>query len=399
MRVVIVGAGLAGHRAATHLRELSADVEIDLIGDENDLPYDRPPLSKEVLAGGAPKFLACRDDYGKSAIGYHAGERVARIDRAASRVNTESGKSYSYDRLLLATGSRPRRLPDRIAQTSKIIYLRTLRDAVQLQSAIKAARRIAIIGGGFIGLEVAAAARAAGTEVVVLETANRLLSRGMPAILADWIYAQHDARGVSIHFNTTVHAITDRSDGRLQLDWSGGSIDVDSVVVGIGIEPNVELALEAGLIVDNGIVVDERCQTSDPSVFAAGEVTSHPVLGGIRRRLESWRVASDQPLIAAKSMLGLEARYVDPPWLWSDQFAHNIQSLGIPVEQGNTLIAGDVTSDRWTAIFCDTTARITGAVAVNSGRDISVLRRAMMKDCRIPEPLLARIAGAPQTIR
>lgn len=393
MRFVIVGAGLAGHRAAMHLRELASDAEITLLGDELTLPYDRPPLSKEVLAGGAPEFLATQETYDRNAVVYCSGERVIRIDRENSQIETASGAVYSYDRLLLASGSRPRHLPDRIGRSRKVIYLRTLDDSLALRCAVKAGRRIAIIGGGFIGLEVAAAARGAGAAVVLLEMERRLLSRGMPTVLSDWARTKHRSHGVDLRLETSIQSIIDLPNGRLRLDWSGGFDEVDWVVAGIGVEPNIELASEAGLLIDSGIVVDDRCQTSDPRIFAAGEVTCHPTFGGLHRRLESWRVASEQSLVAAKSMLGQPAKYAEPPWLWSDQFGHNIQSLGVSTEHGRPLMLGDATTDRWTAIFLDGKRRIAGAVAVNNGRDIGMLKRAMMKDGQIPEPLLARANG------
>jgi NADPH-dependent 2,4-dienoyl-CoA reductase/sulfur reductase-like enzyme len=177
------------------------------------------------------------------------------------------------------------------------------------------------------------------------------------------------------------------------LRWNASFANVDAVVVGVGVQPNTQLASDAGLDVDDGVVVDDRCQTSDPAIFAAGDVTSHPVSGGaFRQRLESWKVASGQSLVAAKSMAGIDSRYAEPPWLWSDQFGHNIQSLGVLRNTDRSVVLDDPETNNWTAIFLDSHDKIAGAIAVNNGRDISMLKRAMLQDGIIPEKLLSRAA-------
>lgn len=392
MRFVIVGAGLAGHTAAVHLRELAPQAKIDILGDELGLPYDRPPLSKEVLGEGAPRYLANAETYHENGISYHPGQTATQIDRNRSEILTACGNAYAYDRLLLATGSRARKLPDSVGQSSKILYLRTLEDAVRLKSVLRESRRIAVIGGGFIGLEVAAAARAMACEVFLFEMTDRILSRGMPAILSRWAEKLHRLNGVQFEFGSKIDLIHHQDDGSLRLRWNAFA-DVDAVVVGIGVQPNTQLASDAGLDVDDGIVVDDRCQTSDPAIFAAGEVTSHPVLGGaFRQRLKSWKVASGQSLVAAKSMAGIDSHYAEPPWLWSDQFGHNIQSLGVLQNADRSVVLDDPETNNWTAIFLDSHDKIAGAIAVNNGRDISMLKRAMLHDEIIPEKLLNRAA-------
>ncbi|MDJ0389176.1 FAD-dependent oxidoreductase [Roseomonas sp. E05] len=394
LRHVIVGAGLAGHRAAVELRRLDTTAQVTLLGAEPGLPYDRPPLSKEFLLGQIrPEALVLKEaaDYAALGIAHHPATQVVEIDRAAQRVTAGDGRHFPYDRLLLATGSRPCGLPAALAEGEAVHLLRSLADAERLGAALTQARHVAVVGGGFIGLEVAAAARMRGCAVTVVEAAPRLLARGMPAALADWVAALHRAEGVELRLGACVEALTGGgAAGAVSLGFAGGALQADLAVVGIGIRPNVELAMTAGLPVQDGILVDEACRTADPLIFAAGEVTCHPVPAlGRRLRVESWRTASEQPLTAARAMCGLPARYVELPWLWSDQFGCNIQSIGLP-DAGVELVArGDVTTRKWTLVALDEAGRPVGAVAVNNGRDIGMLRQAIRAGQPVPRALLA----------
>ena len=379
-RFVIVGAGLAGHRAALELRTVAPDALITLIGDEPCLPYDRPPLSKQLMLGTAEPdtvILKNADCYPDADIAFEPSTTIAVIDRAKRRVISETGRCFPYDKLLLTTGSRARRL-DTSVNSSSLHYLRTLDDAVRLRDGLNGARSVIIIGGGFIGLEIAAAARQRGCHVTVVETADRLLARGLPLALSEWIRKLHERNGVNIVLRQEVLSLETKPDGSVETQLGDRTIDAEIVVVGIGIIPNSDLAAQAGLEIADGIVVDDRCRTSDPDIFAAGEVTRHPIaIDGVSRRIESWQTASLQPIVAARSMAGINASFASVPWLWSDQFGHNIQMIGLPDFSGRCFLRGSIESDQWTMVAVDARDRPLGAVAVNNGRDISMLRRAL----------------------
>ncbi|WP_424136651.1 NAD(P)/FAD-dependent oxidoreductase [Roseomonas chloroacetimidivorans] len=391
-RHVIVGAGLAGHRAALELRRLEPDASITLLGEELGLPYDRPPLSKDLLLGRTGPEALCLPGTGEYAslhIRHRPGERAVAVDRARRCVATARGEELPYDRLLLATGSRPLALPTEPG--APVHLLRGLEDAARLRAGLTNGRHVAVVGGGFIGLEVAAAAHALGCRVTVIEAAPRLLARGMPEALSHWVAALHKNEGVSLRLGAPVGEIKAAPGGGAVLELAGEPLRADTVVVGIGIRPNMELAETAGLAVGDGILVDEACRTDDPAIFAAGEVTCHPIYGqgGLRRRVESWKTASEQPLAAARAMCGLPTVYEELPWLWSDQFGHNIQSIGLPDMGVETVARGDLASNRWTLISVDAAGCPVGAVAVNNGRDIAMLRKVIRARQPVPGALLA----------
>jgi NADPH-dependent 2,4-dienoyl-CoA reductase/sulfur reductase-like enzyme len=345
-RFVIIGAGIAGHSAALELRRLEPAAAITLIGNETGLPYDRPPLSKEFLAGKkglADIVLDSAPSYGELNIDYMPATTITSIDPERHKVLTAQGKEIAYDRLLLATGSRPRKLDD---ARGHVHYLRTVEDASRLRAALRPGSRVAIIGGGFIGLEVAAAARARDCRVTVMEAGTRLLNRGMPGLLGTWVHDLHVSNGVEIMLGAGVKQIVSTGVGGVRLSLNETSLDVDVALAGIGILPNTELAVRAGLHVEDGIVVDMHCRTSAEDVFAAGEVTSYPSAG-------------------------------DGPNRRTDQFDANSQCIGAQGPAARHVVRGDPTSRRWTWIALDEYDRPLQAVAVNNGRDISLLRRAI----------------------
>jgi NADPH-dependent 2,4-dienoyl-CoA reductase/sulfur reductase-like enzyme len=325
--------------------------------------------------------------YDDRQIVYLPDTRVDAVD-AGRRVVRAGSQQLSYDALLLATGSRPRQLPPEVDHGAGI-NVRSLTDARRLDAALRPGARVAVIGGGFIGLEVAAAACSRGCAVTVIEAQPRVMSRGMPAPVSAFMQALHESHGVEIRCNETVLAIDWRGDGSgCVIRLADGFLNADVVVYGLGIQPNVELATDTGLKVADGIVVDDGCRTADPAIFAAGEVTSHPS-GPLRqrRRIESWRVASEQPLVAAANMLGDAASYNDAPWLWSDQFDVNLQVLGDVLGGAMFLTHGDMASPKWTLIALDEEGLPIGAAAVNNGRDISMLRRAINARAGVPTAL------------
>ncbi|WP_292277501.1 FAD-dependent oxidoreductase [Mesorhizobium sp.] len=385
-RYAIVGSGLAGHRAAISLRNLAPSSSIHMFGDESHLPYDRPPLTKDFLLGKVEQAQLTFSDvqtYDTLNIHYHHATRIVAIDRHQRSITTDRNEVYEYDKLLLATGSRPRRLPE--MEDARAIYLRTVDDAARLRSVLEPGRSIGIIGAGFVGLEVAAAARDRGCAVCVIEAAPSVLSRGLPPLVSNAIQRLHLSRGVEIVCGQTAKAIEWTRRGPINIELSHRSFSADAVVVGVGVIPNTELAAAAGLEVDNGIVVDCHLQTADPSIFAAGEVTKHPVgKGGALLRLESWNVAHKQPLVAAACMTGHDLVYDEIPWLWSDQFGQNLQILGDVADSQDFLLRGHLDSEQWTLIALNSATEPTGAIAFNSGRDISMMRRILKSGGNLP---------------
>lgn len=336
---VIIGAMLAGAKTAEALRAEGFDGRIVLIGDEAERPYERPPLSKDYLQGKSEKekiYVHPEGWYAEHNVDLRRGIRVTGIDPSAHRVSLDSGEPIGYDKLLLATGSSPRILTLPGANPERVFMLRRVEDCEQLKTAFATASRVAMVGAGWIGLEVAAAARAAGVEVTALETSElpllRVLGREVAEVFADL----HRRHGVDLRCGVHVAKITGddpaRATGVLLAD--GTHIDADMVVVGVGAIPNTQLAEAAGLVVDNGVQVDEHLRSSDPDIYAAGDVANqfNPRLGK-HIRVEHWANALNQPAIAAKSMLGIDAAYDLLPYFYSDQYELGMEYSGY-VEPG-----------------------------------------------------------------
>ena len=332
--VVIIGAGHTGAQAAKTLRQEGWRGAITLIGAETEPPYQRPPLSKEILTGVKtlsdcglfePSFLARRE------IDLRAGARAIAIDRTRQEVRLENGSSVRYGRLLLATGAEPRRLTAPEVGRSDIRYLRSAADASGLADIIRRRQRLIIVGGGFIGLEVAAAATSRGCKVTVIEAGARLVMRSVPTEIERLLAARHRSAGVTFHLNRQLADIR-WARGRVEVVLDDGTeLQGDTILAAIGVTPRVELAEAAGLAVDNGVAVDATLRSSDPNIFAAGDVCSFPnALFGSRIRLECWRNAEDQGAVAARNILGVGEEYGGAPWLWSDQYELSIQVAGLP---------------------------------------------------------------------
>ncbi|UXN73132.1 FAD-dependent oxidoreductase [Devosia sp. A8/3-2] len=336
---VIVGAGECGARAAVALREQGFAGDVTLVGGESHLPYERPPLSKEGMLAElfAAKTIATAEHLAEAGIAFRGGSVVAGIDRVGKRLEGVDGRAVSYDKLLLATGAAPRRLPG--MEGERIVYLRTIEDALRLRGALGAGRHLAVIGGGFIGLELAASARQRGAEVTLIEALPRLLSRGVPEAMARQIEARHLAGGVTLVFGDGIAGIASRADSAVVTLASGRRIEADLVLVGIGALPNVALAEGAGLAIENGIAVDRHLATGDTDIFAAGDCCSFPleIYGGRRVRLESWRNAQDRGNLAARNMLGAGEVISSVPWFWSDQYELTLQIAGLSDEGTKTI--------------------------------------------------------------
>jgi 3-phenylpropionate/trans-cinnamate dioxygenase ferredoxin reductase component len=355
---VIVGAGLAGAKAAEALRDLGFDGTISLIGDEGHLPYERPPLSKDYLAGKASRdsvFVHDQDWYQRQEIDLRLGSPAATIDRAARQVRLDDGGRLPYDKLLIATGSSPRQLPG----ASGVHYLRTIDDSDRLKEVLATRSHLAVIGGGWIGLEVAAAARQAGLEVTVLETLDlpllRVLGREMAQVFADL----HRSNGVSLRLGVRIEEVlSGGSTAKPQATGvrlaDGTRIDADAILAGIGAVPRTGLASDAGLDVSDGIVTTAALRTSDPDIFAAGDVASafHPLLGE-HVRVEHWANALKQPAVAAAAMIGQEASYEDLPYFYTDQYDLGMEYVGHVSGGGydQVVVRGDLEARQFIAFW------------------------------------------------
>ncbi len=389
--MVIVGAGEAGTRAAFALREEGYTGPVSLIGAERHLPYERPPLSKDamVLAGTGMKTIADAGRFEEAGIRLVLSAAAISIDRAAREVQLESGTSLSYDRLLLATGARPRRLA--MAENSRrCVYLRTHDDAEAIRAHLRPGARIAVIGGGFIGLELAAAMRMRGCAVTVIEAEKRLLTRAVPAEIAAVLHEAHAKSGVDIRCGAAITAIGDHGDGVSIALADGASIDADACIVGIGAIPNADLAERAGLAVENGIGVDERMATSDPHIFAAGDCCSFPlgVYASRRVRLEAWRNAQDQGNLAARNMLGRQEDFAAIPWFWSDQFDLSLQIAGL-VDEGIETVRREIGEGAFILFHLAADGRLVAASGIGQGN-------AVARDIRLAEMLIAKKARPPR---
>ncbi|AWU99251.1 pyridine nucleotide-disulfide oxidoreductase [Burkholderia sp. JP2-270] len=345
--MAIVGAGHAGGRAAQVLRESGWHGRIVLIGAESHLPYERPPLSKGVLTGErSAAQCRLRDPDAWAADGIEpVVATVERIDPNVREVRVSGGRVFGYDVLLLATGARARRLAIPGAALDGVFALRTLDDAAAVGARLVPGARIVLIGGGFIGLEVAASARLRGCRVTVLDAAPRLLGRAVPESIAARVQALHEEQGVAIRVNRKPVAIERTSGGALAVALDDGdTLIADTVVAGIGIEPADELARDAGLVVDRGIVVNARLETSACGVYAAGDVAVFPsALSGRPVRQETWHGAETQARAAARNMLGADEPYREMPWFWSDQYDAQLQVAGEPAlgERSVARVPGD----------------------------------------------------------
>jgi len=376
--IVVIGAGQAAGQAAASLRQEGYEGEITIIGDEAQAPYQRPPLSKAYLSGevGLDRVLVRPENfYADKGINLQTGVRVESINRADKTIATSTGSTLSYDKLLIATGSRPRILNIQGSDLKGLHYLRTVDDVDGIRTAMEAAKNVCIVGGGYIGLEVAAVAKKAGHNVTVLEMEDRILQRVTTAEMSEFYHALHTGRGVDIRVNTMVSGFAGEN-GRVTSVLCGDeSIPADLVIVGIGIIPNVELAEAAGLTCDNGIVVNDHCQTSDPDIYAAGDCTNHPnPILDRRLRLESVPNAMEQARTACSNMLGGDKTYAAVPWFWSDQYELKLQMVGFSADGDQSVLRGDKASNEF-AVFYLKDGNVVAVDAVNSPKEFMVAKQ------------------------
>jgi 3-phenylpropionate/trans-cinnamate dioxygenase ferredoxin reductase subunit len=375
---LIIGAGQAGGRAAQTLRAQGFDGSVLLVGDEQERPYERPSLSKSVLTSTNDTdcfdaWLHPHEFYKDSRIEWIA-ESVSELDATRRIAKLGSGRVIGYDKCLITTGGRARRLPD-TPDSRHVFTLRTLTDAMRLRERMAGARRVAVIGGGFLGLEFAASARNRALEVTVVESGEHLLGRAMPSHFAERLKAKHESNGVGFILGARLSACVEHAEGVSLSFANGTSLDVDFCIVAIGQHPNEELASKAGLTTGNGIHVDAHCRTSAENVLAAGDCANFPFgSAGRRIRLESWQNAQEQAIVAARNLLGEAFEYRPNPWFWTDQYDWNIQMQGMPDGPVSEWIERRTSEDK-TLLMGLRDQTIVYALAVNNGGELRAIRR------------------------
>lgn len=388
--IVVVGGGPAGVYAALEAKKTDPSAEVVLLTDEQCEPYEKPPLSKGVLTGKALPEDALIAGRGGAAAHKVVVEFLAvctAINRAARKVVTASGREYSYDTLVLATGCVVRELPQWPAGMARVHYLRTEKDARALATALRQSKHLLLIGGGLIGLEVAASARHLGVKTTVLELGSRLLARVCDEQTGAFVTEKHRQNGVDIRTGTTITAVQ-ASDAGFDITTSAGDkFFTDIVVVGAGVKPNFALAAAAGLAVEDGIIVDEHCRTSDPNIFAAGDVVRFPGPHGMVRQ-ENWHHAQDHGTVAGRNAAGANETYHPIPLFWSEQYDLYIQGVGWPPPKPDLHIHRPVEG------HCPLVLELVGgtlvyAMGINVQRELAIARRLIERQIPVDPATLA----------
>jgi 3-phenylpropionate/trans-cinnamate dioxygenase ferredoxin reductase component len=386
--ILIIGGGQAGAQATDTLRREGFGGRIVLIGDEPELPYQRPPLSKKYLAGELTEdrlLFRHRTFYDEHRIELKLGFAAIRIDPTARRVVLTGGEEMSYDRLLLCVGAKSRQLTCPGAELSGVHYLRTIADVTAIRAGLKSGARAVVIGGGYVGLETAATARILGCTVTVLEMADRVMNRVVAPCVSEYFAQEHCTHGVKIVCNTRVVRL--EGAGRVErVVCADGSIyQADLLVVGVGAEANTDLADAAGLECDNGVVVDQYCRTSDAAIFAAGDCTNHPSLRfGMRVRLESVDNAFEQAKTAALNILERATVHDRVPWFWSDQFDNKLLIVGLSQGFDRQVLRGDPARRSFSVCYLKG-GELLAVEAINHSKDYMAARKLIPERAR-PDP-------------
>jgi 3-phenylpropionate/trans-cinnamate dioxygenase ferredoxin reductase subunit len=361
MKVVIIGTGHAGIQAAATLREEGFEGEIVLISDESDLPYQKPPLSKGYLQGkqSAEAILFRSENfYVSNAIDLKLGVKISSINPAENNIQIQDGDVINYSHLILATGAQNRKLNFKNAD---IFYLRTKADAKNIEAQLEKSKNVVIIGGGFIGLELAALAQEKGKNVTVIEAQSRLMERVLPAVISDVFQQTHEQKGVTILLNT----FTENVENTTVTTKCGKTIDADFILAGIGVIPEISLALNAGIVCDNGILVNEFQQTSVDNIYAIGDCANHfNVFANKNIRLESVQNAVDQAKVSVSHILGKAEPYRNVPWFWTNQYNLKLNMAGISMGFDNYLIRGDELSGKF-SVYYFTNNKLIGVDSLN----------------------------------
>jgi len=371
-KIVIAGAGHAAGQVVATLRQQEFDGQIVLLGDEPYLPYQRPPLSKKYLAGELSAerlYVKPESFYDDPRIDVRLRTRIKAIDRTAKTLQIDDDKDVNYDKLVLALGSRPRKLAVNGADLENVHYLRNIEDVEGIRAELDIGRRLVIIGAGYIGLEVAAVTRKLGLDVTVIEMAERVMSRVVSPEISDFYQIEHTNHGVKLRLSTGVRALRGKKRVKCVETADSEEIPADFVVVAVGILPNTELAEQAGLDVSNGIVVDDGCRTSDPDIYAVGDCTFHPNdIYGRRLRLESVHNALEQAKTAASNLCGKETHYAQVPWFWSDQYDLKLQIAGLSEGYDDVVIRGNPARKCFACVYLKD-RRLIAVDAVNAPKD------------------------------
>jgi len=370
--VVIAGAGHAAGQLVVSLIQKQYNGKIVLVGDEPYLPYQRPPLSKKFLAGALEAerlFVKPASFYDDADIELRLETEIGAIDRDRKCLHSSDGDEIPYDKLVLAPGSRARQLPVAGANLKCVHYLRSIADVDGIREDFQSGRRLVVVGAGYIGLEVAAVAQQAGLDVTVIEMANRVMSRVVSPEISDFYQIEHTNQGVRFRLSTGVSAFTGKKRVKSVTTSEDEDIPADLVVIGVGVLPNTELATEAGLDVDNGIVVDDHCRTGDPDIYAVGDCTSHPnAIYGRRLRLESVHNAVEQAKTAAANICGEDTSYSQVPWFWSDQYDLKLQIAGLSEGYDSVAIRGNPVERSFSCLYLKEN-RLIAVDAINAPRD------------------------------
>lgn len=382
--IVIVGAGQAGASAILELRGNKYEGNIILIGDEVHLPYERPPLSKDVILKPEETKVEILSEEKLATLGvtHISGNGVVKINPEEKTVELQKGDVIAYDKLLLATGGAARRLPNFDALGQRIYTLRNLEDSQALVPVLQAGQRIVLIGGGVIGLELASSARFKDCQVTVIEMGPMVMGRSSPQILSEFLLAQQRLAGVDVRLNSTInHCHLDGETVVITLA-TGEQLRADAVIYGIGIVPNAQLAVDAGLAVDSAIQVNEHCQTSHPDIYAAGDVATQLRADGQYRRVETWENANLQAGIFARHVMSVEHPKANPAWFWTDQLDINYQFVG-DMAAAEWIVRGEIRPELRAAssfvLFGVTDGVIVGGITVNAAKDMRHLKKMIGK--------------------
>jgi 3-phenylpropionate/trans-cinnamate dioxygenase ferredoxin reductase subunit len=383
--ILIIGGGQAGAQAVDTLRREGFTGTLVLIGDEPELPYQRPPLSKQYLAGDmAAERLPFRHQafYDQHKVELELGQEALRIDRAARRVSLANGKDLAYDRLLLCVGAKSRELSCPGAQLPGVHYLRGIADVGPIRAGLVAGARVVIVGGGYIGLETAATARKLGCAVTVLEMADRVMNRVVASSVSEYFEHEHRTQGIKVICNTRVVRLEGTRSVERVVCADGSTYEADLLIVGVGAVPHTTLAAEAGLECENGIVVDQYCRTSDPAIYAAGDCTNHPSLRfGMRVRLESVDNAFEQGKAAALNMLERPTAHDRVPWFWSDQFDNKMLIVGLSQGFDQQVLRGDPATRAFSVCYLKG-GELLAVEAINHAKDYMAARKLIAARAR-----------------
>ena len=395
--VLIVGAGHAGAQAAIQLRQLGFEGSIGLIGAEPEPPYERPPLSKEYLAGEKDfERMLVRPEafWAERSVELVLGTRIAAVDPVAKQVTAGDGAIFGYGTLIWAAGGEPRRLGCEGGDLAGVHVVRRRADADSIRSELGAVRRVAVVGGGYVGLEVAAVLRKLGKEVVLLEALDRVLARVAGPEISRFYAAEHRAQGVEVRLGGAVASIVGEGGrvGALRLQ-DGTSLEAEMAIVGIGVEAAAEPLLAAGAAGANGVEVDAFCRTSLPDIYAAGDCAAHEnsFAGGLRIRLESVQNAHDQAATAARAIMGREEPYHAVPWFWSNQYDLRLQTIGLSVGHDSTVVRGRPEERSFSVVYL-LGGRVIALDCVNSTRDYVQGKKLILERREVATERLADVS-------